>query len=61
MTKFNDEFIKEVKKFWEEGKKKKKWGHDPIFSIHDVLDRFNLTMAQAKRILYVRKMDGKTQ
>jgi hypothetical protein len=57
MTKFNDEFIKQVKSFWEEGKKQKKFKHDPLFSIHNVLDRFNLTMAQAKRILYVRDVN----
>jgi|TARA_E500000305_G_C4024843_1_gene241182 hypothetical protein len=58
MTKFNDDFVREVKNFFNKGRKKKKPGYkrDGSFSINDIVEKFNLTEAQVKRILYVRKL-----
>ena len=54
LTKFNDDFVKEVQDFYNEGKKQKKKKSDSIFSAQIVADKFNLTLAQVKRMLYVR-------
>ena len=56
MTKFNDDFVKEVKDFYNEGKKKKKSGYkrDQAFTAQMVADKFNLTLPQVKPMLYVR-------
>ena len=56
MTKFNYDFVKEVQDFYNEGKKQKKSGYkgDKSFTAQMVADKFNLTLAQVKRMLYVR-------
>tara|TARA_R100001129_G_scaffold39727_2_gene26777 strand:- start:572 stop:763 length:192 start_codon:yes stop_codon:yes gene_type:complete len=56
LTKFNDDFVKEVQDFYNEGKKQKKSGYkrDQSFTAQMVADKFNLTLAQVKRMLYVR-------
>lgn len=51
MTKFSDEFIRQVKVFYQDGQKLKKFKHDKTFSITDVVNKFNLTIAQAKRLV----------
>ena len=66
MTKFSDEFVCKVQKFWKEGQSKKQSDNDQIFTIKDVIKNFNrdengnplyLSYAQISRILYVRKVD----
>jgi len=54
MTKFNYDFVKQIQDFYNEGKKQKKKKGDSIFSAQIVADKFNLTLAQVKRMLYVR-------
>ena len=54
MTKFNYDFVKEIQDFYDKGKKQKKQKGDSIISAQIVADKFNLTLAQVKRMLYVR-------
>ena len=51
MTKFNDDFVKEVQGFYNEGKKQKKTGYkrDQSFTAQMVADKFTLTLAQVIR------------
>ena len=52
MTKFSDEFIKQVQDFYKEGRKKKKFEADQTFTIEDVVEKFKILPNQVKRILY---------
>jgi hypothetical protein len=54
MTKFSDEFIKQVQDFYKEGKKKKKFEADQSFTIEDVVEKFKILPNQVKRILYIK-------
>jgi len=64
MTKFNDEFIHEVKNHWIENKGKilgtKSGGvHKEVknvkkYGLQDLADHFNITEGQARRLLYVK-------
>jgi len=64
MTKFNDEFIYEVKNHWTENKGKilgtKSGGvHKEVknvkkYGLQDLADHFNITEGQARRLLYVK-------
>ena len=65
MTKFSDEFINDVKSYWEDNKGKFKYTEksydrihrevlrDKKFGMQDLADHFNITFSQAKRIVYV--------
>jgi hypothetical protein len=63
MTKFSDEFINDVKSYWEDNKGKFKHTEksgihrevlrDKKFGMQDLADHFNITFSQAKRIVYV--------
>tara|TARA_A100000171_G_C2126737_1_gene144014 strand:+ start:1629 stop:1937 length:309 start_codon:yes stop_codon:yes gene_type:complete len=65
MTKFNNDFIEKVKDHWEKNKdtingKKivgihKEFTKDKKFTMNDLAEYFNITFAQAKRIVYVKK------
>ena len=65
MTKFSDEFIKQVKSYWEDNKGKfkhteesgvhKKMNVDKKFGLHDLAEHFKITESQARRIIYVKK------
>jgi|TARA_B100000073_G_scaffold339158_1_gene337204 hypothetical protein len=64
MTKFNDDFIKEVKDHWQDNKGKfkhieksgvhKERTTQKKFGLQDLADHFNITEGQARRILYVK-------
>tara|TARA_R100001510_G_C7651956_1_gene209754 strand:- start:2379 stop:2588 length:210 start_codon:yes stop_codon:yes gene_type:complete len=64
MTKFSDEFIDEVQDYWKDNKGKftgkaetgthKKRIVEKKFGCQDLADHFNLTFAQANRIIYVK-------
>ena len=64
MTKFNDDFIKEVKDHLQDNKCKVKYVAETgihlkrttskKFGLQDLADHFNLTEGQARRILYVK-------
>ena len=54
MTKFSDEFIKQVQDFYKEGKKKKKFEADQSFTIDHVVEKFKILPNQVKRILYIK-------
>tara|TARA_R100000655_G_scaffold26313_2_gene54182 strand:- start:10042 stop:10236 length:195 start_codon:yes stop_codon:yes gene_type:complete len=64
MTKFNDEFIHEVKNHWKKNKGKTlgdKTGGIHIerttekkYGLQDLADHFNITEGQARRLLYVK-------
>tara|TARA_R110001583_G_scaffold14371_7_gene60223 strand:- start:535 stop:762 length:228 start_codon:yes stop_codon:yes gene_type:complete len=68
MTKFNDDFVNEVQQYWHEHKndiKYKKEGGvhrkvniDRKFTMDDLAEHFNLTGGQARRIVYIRKLNG---
>jgi|TARA_S200002703_G_scaffold29177_1_gene25025 hypothetical protein len=68
MTKFNDDFVREVQQYWHEHKndiKYKKEGGvhrkvniDRKFNKEDLAEHFNLTPGQAHRIIYIRKLNG---
>jgi hypothetical protein len=65
MTKFSDEFIKQVKIYWEDNKGKfkhteesgvhKKMNVDKKFGLQDLAEHFKITESQARRIIYVKK------
>ncbi len=65
MTKFNDDFIKDVKSYWENNKGKIKYVEKSgvhmerttkkKFGLQDLADHFKITESQARRIIYVRK------
>ena len=55
MTKFSDDFVKQVQEFYNEGKKLKITDNDKVFTIEDVVEEFGILPNQAKRILYVRQ------
>jgi hypothetical protein len=75
MTKFSDEFMNNVKQYWEENKNTingKKQGNyrnldgvhrevirDKKFTMDDLAEHFSLTAGQAKRIVYIKKGDNK--
>ena len=64
MTKFSDEFINDVKSYWEDNKGKfkhteesgvhKKMNVDKKFGLQDLADHFDITISQARRIVYVK-------
>jgi hypothetical protein len=64
MTKFNDDFIHEVKNHWKENKGKTlgdKTGGIHVerttekkYGLQDLADHFNITEGQARRLLYVK-------
>ena len=70
MTKFSDEFMNNVKQYWEENKNTingKKQGHyrnldgvhrevirDKKFTMDDLADHFSISIGQAKRIIYLK-------
>jgi len=64
MTKFNEDFIKQVKEYWEDNKGKFKHieqsgVHRKVtvkkkFGLQDLSDQFNITEGQARRMLYVK-------
>jgi hypothetical protein len=68
MTKFNDDFVNEVQHYWHEHKndiKYKKEGGvhrkvniDRKFTMDDLAEYFNITAGQARRIVYIRKLNG---
>ena len=63
MTKFSDEFINDVKSYWEDNKGKfkhteksgihRKISVDKKFGMQDLADHFDITIGQAKRIVYI--------
>ena len=65
MTKFNDDFIKDVKSHWEDNRGKiksveKSGVHmesttKKKFGLQDLADHFKITESQARRIIYVKK------
>ena len=65
MTKFNDEFIHEVKNHWIENKGKVKYVAETgihlkrttskKYGLQDLADHFNITEGQARRLLYVKR------
>jgi hypothetical protein len=69
MTKFSDEFMNNVKQYWEDNKNtingKKQGGvhreviRDKKFTMDDLAEHFSLTAGQAKRIVYIKKGDNK--
>ena len=52
MTKFDTEFMQEVKQYYQQNKEAKKYNWDKVFTAADVAEKYNLTIGQAKRILY---------
>ena len=54
MTKFSEEFCQKVRKFYYEGKKKKKFQGDKTFTIDNVVNEFGILPNQAKRIIHVK-------
>ena len=62
MTKFSDEFINKVKQHWEENKGKplgnkvvgihREYKKIKKFGMQDLAEHFNITFAQATRIIY---------
>tara|TARA_R100001460_G_scaffold26626_1_gene53894 strand:+ start:3087 stop:3281 length:195 start_codon:yes stop_codon:yes gene_type:complete len=64
MTKFNDDFIKEVKEYWESNKGKFKHEEqtgthmkrktEKKFGLPDMAEKYSLTISQIRRILYVK-------
>ena len=52
MTKFDTEFMQEVKQYYQQNKEAKKYNWDKAFTADDVAEKYNLTIGQAKRILY---------
>ena len=65
MTKFNDDFIKDVKSYWEDNNGKIKYVEKSgvhmerttkkKFGLQDLADHFKITESQARRIIYVKK------
>jgi|TARA_R100001460_G_scaffold44468_5_gene81255 hypothetical protein len=64
MTKFHESFIFAVQKYWEDNKGKfkhteesgvhKKMNVDKKFGLQDLADHFDITISQARRIVYVK-------
>jgi hypothetical protein len=52
MTKFDTEFMQEVKQYYQQNKEAKQYNWDKAFTADDVAEKYNLTIGQAKRILY---------
>ena len=52
MTKFDVEFMQEVKQYYQQNKAVKQYNWDKVFTADDVAEKYNLTIGQAKRILY---------
>ena len=59
MTKFSEEFCQKVRKFYYEGKKKKKFQGDKTFTIDDVVNEFGILPNQAKRNIHVKGRNNK--
>jgi hypothetical protein len=64
MTKFHESFIFAVQKYWEDNKGKfkhteesgvhKKMNVDKKFGLQDLADHFDITISQARRIVYIK-------
>tara|TARA_R100001460_G_scaffold60333_1_gene100337 strand:- start:15293 stop:15493 length:201 start_codon:yes stop_codon:yes gene_type:complete len=65
MTRFSDEFVNNVKSYYDENKGNFKYTEKSgthrkttvhrKFGVKDVAEHFNLTISQVKRIIYVKK------
>tara|TARA_R110000824_G_scaffold397100_1_gene599534 strand:- start:981 stop:1277 length:297 start_codon:yes stop_codon:yes gene_type:complete len=55
MTKYSEEFKKEVRNYYSKGKLIKKYNHDKSFTFVDVANKFNLTVEQVRTVLYNKK------
>ena len=55
MTKYSEEFKKEVKAFHQKGMLLKRYKHDKIHTTEDVAKKFGLSVEQVKNILYQKK------
>lgn len=55
MTKFNEEFKDEIRKYYKTNSAKKKYKNSKSFTSKNVADKYNLTFAQVHRILYGNK------
>jgi len=55
MTKYSEEFKKQVKAFHQKGMLLKRYKHDPIHTTEKVAEKFNLTVEQVKTVLYQKK------
>ena len=55
MTKYSEEFKKQVKAFHQKGMLLKRYKHDKIHTTEDVAKKFGLTVDQTKNILYQKK------
>ena len=52
MTKYSEEFKKEVREYYENGRLTKKYSHDKSFTFANVAKKFNLTVEQIRSIFY---------
>ena len=55
MTKYSEDFKKQVKAFHQKGMLLKRYKHDKIHTTEDVAKKFGLTVDQTKNILYQKK------
>jgi|TARA_R110001583_G_scaffold193420_2_gene361923 hypothetical protein len=61
MTKYSEEFKKEVRDCHRKGMLLKQYKHDKIHTTKDVADKFGLTVEQTKNILYQKKFPNPTK
>ena len=61
MTKYSEEFKKEVRNYYSKGKLIKKYNHDKSFTFVDVANKFNLTVEQVRTVLYNKKSPNPTK
>jgi len=61
MTKYSEDFKKEVREYYAKGKLIKKYNHDKSFTFVDVAKKFNLTVEQVRTVLYNKKFPNPTK
>lgn len=61
MTKYSEDFKKEVREYYAKGKLIKKYNHDKSFTFVDVAKKFNLTVEQVRTVLYNKKSLNSTK